>query len=172
MKTLLTLLLLTAATSAFAARPYVGASAGYWIDSEDNYFAARIGTTVAQATGLTHNLEVEVGFTSLGESGIDLDMLPVMANYRLISERDQSKFGFYAGAGLGGTRLDVSGFGVSDENWAFSVQAFGGVEYKIAPKVALTAGVRYLWIDDANFFGTNTEVGDDVGLEVGIRFRF
>jgi opacity protein-like surface antigen len=172
MKKLLTLILLSAASSAFAAQPYVGASAGYWIDSEEAYFAARIGTSVAQTTGLTHNVEVEVGFTSLSGSGIDFDMLPVMANYRLVSEREQSKFGFYAGAGLGATRLDVSGFGLSDDNWGFSVQAFGGVEYKVAPKVALTAGVRYLWIDDTKFFGTSTDVGDDVGVEVGVRFRF
>jgi opacity protein-like surface antigen len=173
MKKLLTVILLSAATSAFAASPYVGASAGYLIDSEDELFSVRIGAAVAQSAGLSHNIEGEVAFSSLSESGINLDLLPVMANYRLTGPvGTQTKLGFYAGAGLGATRVKLSGWGYDDNSWAFAAQAFGGIAYNVSPKAALTVGARYLWIDDVTLGGISAEVGDDVALEVGIRFQF
>lgn len=173
MKKLLTVILLSAATSAFAASPYVGASAGYLVDSEDGLFSARIGMAVAQSSGLTHNLEGEIAFSSLSESGIKLDLLPVMANYRLTGPiGTQTKLGFYGGAGLGATRLKLSGRGFRDNDWAFAAQAFGGITYNVTPKAAITAGARYLWIDDATLGGLTAEVGDDVALELGVRFQF
>lgn len=172
MKKLITLILLSAATSAFAASPYAGASVGYLIDSEEEFFAVRLGTQVAQSQGFSHNIEGEVGFASDGESGISLDLIPVMANYRLTGALGQTNLGFYAGAGVGATRLKLSGWGYNDSSWSFATQAFAGVELKVTPRTALTAGVRYLWIDDDTLSGITAEVGDDVALEVGVRFGF
>lgn len=171
MKKLITLILLAAVTSANAELPYAGASVGYLIDSEEAYFAARIGVDVAQVHGLTHSVEVEVGLASLDESGAGLDLIPVMANYRLASVRER-QVGFYAGAGLGTARLKASVFGFDDSAWTFAAQAFGGVQYNVTPVMAITAGLRYIWVDDVDLYGSSIDVGDDVSVEVGVRFRF
>jgi opacity protein-like surface antigen len=170
MKKLLTLILLTAATSAYAELPYVGASVGYMIDMEEHFFAGRIGSEVAQKNGLSHGIEIEVGIVSPDDSGVSLDLVPVFANYRLASV-DERKVGFYAGAGLGSARLKASYLGFEDSSWTFAAQAFGGVEYKVTPKFSLTAGLRYIWIDDVDLFGVSIDADDDVAVEVGVRFR-
>jgi len=170
MKKLLTLILLSAATSAAADMPYVGASAGYLIDMEEHFFAGRIGTEVAHKDGLTHSIEIEVGIVSPGESGLSLDLVPVMGNYRVASVGPRD-VGFYAGAGLGSARLKASVFGFDDSAWTFAGQLFAGVEHNVTPALSLTAGLRYIWIDDVTLFGTSVDVGDDVAIEVGVRFR-
>jgi opacity protein-like surface antigen len=170
MKKLITLILLTAATSAYAELPYVGASTGYMIDMEEHFFAGRIGSEVANVKGIVHAVEVEVGFVSPDESGVSLDLIPVFANYRVSSIRE-SQVGFYAGAGLGTARLKAGYLGFKDSSWTFAGQLFGGVEYQVTPKFSLTAGLRYIYIDDVDLFGTSVDSGDDVAIEIGVRFR-
>jgi opacity protein-like surface antigen len=170
MKKLLTLILLSAATTALAELPYVGASAGYMIDMEEHFFAGRIGSEVAHKNGLAHAIEIEVGLMSPDESGVSLDLVPVFANYRLSSVGER-KVGYYAGAGLGSARLKVSYLGFEDSSWTFAGQAFGGVEYRVTPKFSLTAGLRYIWLDDVTVFGVEIDEGDDLAIEVGVRFR-
>ena len=172
MKKLLTLILLSAATTAFAASPYVGASAGYLIDLEEPFFAARIGSEVARANGLVHTMEGEVGIATEKNLGLTAHYIPVMANYRIASEFGAGQVGFYAGAGLGSARIKISGFGLDYSSWTFAVQAFGGVEYKVTDAYSLTLGARYIWIDDVDAYGSSVDIGDDVAVEVGIRFRF
>jgi len=82
------------------------------------------------------------------------------------------KLGFYGGAGLGASRIEISGWGLKDETWSFTAQAFAGLEYRATPAVSLTVGARYVWIDDATLVGITAEVGDDVAVEAGIRIRF
>lgn len=172
MKKLLTLILLSAASSAFAASPYVGASAGYLIDLEEHFFSARLGSDVAQAQGLIHSIEAEIGIATEKEFGATADFIPVMGNYRIASDLSQNPFGFFAGAGLGTARIMVSGYGLEDSAWTFAVQVFAGVEYKVTTAFSLTLGARYIWIDEVKLLGTSVDVGDDVALEAGIRFRF
>ena len=171
MKKLITLILLSAASSAFAASPYIAASAGYLIDAEEEFFAVRIGSNIAVVDGLTHSIEGEIGYIGESEGGLSLDLVPVMGNYRITSQPAANNFSFYAGAGLGVSRLKLSGW-VEDDDWSFTAQAFAGVEYKVTPALSLNLGARYIWLDDVSLGGVSIDLGDDVAIEAGIRFRF
>ena len=172
MKKLLTALLLSAATSAFGASYYTGGSVGYLVDSKDAYFTGRFGVDVAKTNTLTHSVEAEIGYSHDSDSGLKLDIVPVMANYRLTAPLAQSKFSLYAGAGLGATQVKLYGWGYNENDWAFTFQAFVGAEYSVTPNVSLTAGTRYLNIGTASVGGIRAKVGDDDSLEAGIRIRF
>jgi opacity protein-like surface antigen len=172
MKKLLTALLLSAATSAFGASYYTGGSVGYLVDSKDAYFTGRFGVDVAKTNTLVHSVEAEIGYTRDSDSGLKLDLVPVMVNYRLTAPLAQSKFSLYVGAGLGASQVKLSGWGYHDNDWAFTFQTFAGVEYSVTPTVSLTAGGRYLNIGTASVGGIRGTVGDDGSLEAGIRIRF
>jgi opacity protein-like surface antigen len=163
------LAILATFTAAFAAQAqiYTGAGIGYLIDAEEEYFTARLGFQVAERGSLAHGLEVEVGFLTESEGGAKLDLVPVMANYRG-SVTINDKLGIYFGGGAGASFFRVSTRWGSVRDEAFSVQGFGGVEFRPTPNVSLLGGLRYLWIDDV----WGVEVGDDVAIEVGIKFRF
>lgn len=171
MKKLLVLCLAAVAAASAAAAPSLGVAAGYLIDGKESFISARLGFDVAQSPTATHQLELEVGYTKDKESGVEGKIIPVMANYRIEAPLT-SPFGVFAGAGVGFSRVRVSGLGLSDSDNAFSAQAFAGLMYTLSPNTAVTAGARYLWIGDAELFGFEDEVGDDVSLELGLRFRF
>ncbi|MEO6004818.1 MAG: outer membrane beta-barrel protein [Opitutus sp.] len=171
MKKILTLILLLTAGSAFAGNPYVGTSAGYLIDGEEPLFTARVGSEIAQSNGLLHSIEAEIGYASEKESGVKLEIIPVMANYRLRGTLGHSEVNFYSGAGAGFSRQKLTGFGFGDDAWAFALQVFGGMEIKVAPSTSLTVGARYLWINKYTIANVGVGSSDDVALEVGIHFR-
>lgn len=170
MKKLLSVILLSAATSAFAGTPYVGASVGYLIDGEEALFTARVGTDVAKTNGLVHSIEGEVGYTSDSDFGLKLEIIPVMANYRIAGPLGHSQVNFYSGAGAGFSRQKLTGL-VNDDAWAFALQAFGGVEIKVAPSTSLSVGARYLWINKYTIANVGVDSSDDVAIEVGVHFH-
>jgi opacity protein-like surface antigen len=167
--------LLTAVSTASAARPYAGAAAGYLIDSEEAYVSARFGFDVAQTQTLTHSLEGEIGVTSDSEEGISLDIVPVMLNYRATASY-LDKVELYSGVGAGVTALsldvDYMGFKYGEDETTFSAQAFVGAKFNVSSKVSFTLGARYIWINDAEFLGEDIKVGDDVSIEAGIHIKF
>ena len=170
MKKLISLILLSAASSAFAGSTYLGTSAGYLVDSEQGFFAARIGSEVAKAGSLTHNVELEVGVGSTLDSGLRLNLVPVMANYRLTGETGQPSLGFYSGAGAGMSRQKLTGL-IEDDAWAFAFQAFAGIEVAVTPTASFTLGARYLWINNYTVANVRVPSGDDVSVELGFRLK-
>jgi opacity protein-like surface antigen len=172
MKKLIRLLALCASSSAFAGNLYLGTSAGYLVDSEEGYYAAQFGYAFAPTGPVASHVELEVGYTSERESGISGHIVPVMANYRGVVPFGQSPVSAYFGAGLGGSNVRVSGYGWSDNSWGFTYQALAGLQYKASETVSLTLGARYIDIDNVSLFGVNSDVGDDVSIEAGVRFKF
>lgn len=173
MKLLLPTLLISLALAASAqAAMTAGFSAGYLIDNEEEYIAARLGMVFKTVDKISHTGEIEIGLTSHSEEGVDFDALPVMANYRM-EIATVSKYGGYVGAGLGTSRIKIGGYGVSASDWAFTAQAFAGFTYAMSDKSSFTIGARYINIGDVEFFGEDLgEVGDDIAIEAGFHFRF
>lgn len=173
MKRLLpTLLLSLALASAAQAAMTAGFSAGYLVDNEEEYLAARLGMVFKTVEKISHTGELEIGFTSHSEEGVDFDAVPLMANYRM-EIASTSKYGGYVGAGLGMSRIKIGGYGVSASDWAFTGQAFAGFTYSMSDKSSFTLGARYINIGDVEFFGEDFgDVGDDIAIEVGFHFRF
>lgn len=172
MKSLPAVLLLLTALPAFAAGGYVGADVGYLTDSQEAFYAAHVGFDVAKSNRLVQGAEVEIGYTTDRDSGIKGDILPVMANYRLTFGAPEAKVGCYLAGGIGASNVRLSGYGLSDHSWAFTLQALGGLDYKVATNTTLKLGLRYLWIDDVTLFGYKAEVGDDLAIETGVSVRF
>jgi len=173
MKVLLPTLLIAVGLAASAqAAVTAGFSAGYLIDNEEELLAAHIGKVFKTVDKVSHTGEVEIAFSSVSEDGVDGDLLPLMANYRM-EIASTSKYGGYVGAGLGMSRVKISGFGLSDSDWAFTAQAFAGFSYEMSDTSAVTIGARYINIGDVTFLGQDLgELGDDIAIEAGFSFRF
>lgn len=171
MKTLLcSLVLLTTATVSSAAF-YAGGKVGYLVDTEEALFSAQLGYNLSKGSNASHQLEVEVAHVSEREFGLKLKLLPILANYRL-DVPINNKFSLHAGLGLGLTKVKISGYGQSDSDDAFTAQVFTGVSFQVTPKAALSVGVRYLDIGEAKLFTVKDDIGDDVAVELGVKFRF
>lgn len=154
-----------------AAAPNFGVSAGYLVDSQEEFIAARLGFEVAKGQTLSHQLEFEAGYTADKELGIEARIVPLLINYRATTQLTAATdLSFGVGAGI--SNIKVSGFGLRSSDNPFTGQAFVGAGYALSPAVALTGSVRYIKIANASFFNTQVDVGDDVALELGLRFRF
>jgi len=172
MKKFVSLLLLATSLAASArAAVVIGGDVGYLFDAEEAYYSARIGFPVTTKNSLTHQVELEVGYTEQKDSGAKGEFIPLTVNYRLEST-PANKLGFYFGVGAGIAFTEVSGFSVSDEGDSFAAQAFTGLTYQASQTVSLHAGLKYIWIDDVKLFGTKVDVGDDVAISAGISFKF
>lgn len=175
MKKILTALLIATGLAASAQAVIIGADAGYLLDSEEEYFSARLGFELKANGPASHQLELEVGYTDEKDSGLKADLLPVTLNYRL-QTAGSGKLGYYFGAGAGIARASIDGvslFGpVRLRDTSFAAQAFAGVTYQVGPSTALSLGAKYIWVDDMTFVGSTVEVGDDVAIQAGFTFRF
>ncbi|HEY0864201.1 MAG TPA: outer membrane beta-barrel protein [Lacunisphaera sp.] len=175
MKKLLTALFIATGLAASAQALIIGADAGYLLDSEEEYLSARLGFEFKAQEALSHQIELEIGYSQADEAGLSADILPVTLNYRL-QAAGTGGFGYYAGLGAGFARTSIDGasiFGpVRLRDTSFAAQAFAGVTYQVGPSTTLSLGAKYIWIDDANFAGSTVEVGDDVALQAGFSFKF
>lgn len=171
MRTTLTLAFLSLVSAASLHAAYVGGSVGYWIDSEEIYFASQLGFELSAQTNNSHNLEVEILYFSEEEYDIDATFVPLMLNYRFKGTSNSITYSAGAGAGLSYVDIDASYFG-SDSDTAITLQAFASVGYAVSEAVEIFGGLRYLWIDGVDVFGASTDSADDVAIEGGVRFRF
>jgi len=168
--TLKLLALLGIASAASAATPYVGANVGYLVDSQDPLFTTRVGAEFAKQDKLTHSAELEIGFLRDSEYGVDLDVVPVMANYRLgigLSQKVSLELG--AGVGMSFTKLKYYG---SSNDTAFTYQGLVGVNFALTEKTSLGLGARYLNIGETTLHGITDDLGDDLSIELGLKFKF
>lgn len=157
-------------------RWFVGGGGEYFFDVEEDYWNGHIGYKFTD----TSSIFLEVGWLGDESSSefldIDVDIVPVTINYKYQANFCEN-FGWYAGVGVGASNIDVhiddSVFGSgSDDEWVFTAQAFAGLVYEFSPRFEAYLGARYLWADDAELFGADTETVDDVSLGLGLRFNF
>ena len=107
-----------------------GASAGYLVDAEDDFYSIQFGKRFRESNGLSHTIFLEVGYSNLDSDGSDLDLednfnigggdsftgdadldatfIPITLNYKL-EKRIGEKFGIYGGLGAGVALIDVDG---------------------------------------------------------------
>jgi opacity protein-like surface antigen len=79
---------------------------------------------------------------------------------------------FYAGAGVGAAFVSNDFPGFSDDSVELAAQIFAGIGYDLTPNFQIYPGARWIWIDDSDIAGVAVDIGDDVGLELGARFKF
>lgn len=162
----------------------VGLETGYLTDNQDAYYSARVGYEWKADESISHQVEVEIGYTKHSEpsafgfsiGNAETKIQPVTLGYRLALTRTE-KLGYYFGAGAGMAWVDLRfpGSGlpwISASDEVLALQGFGGVTYKLTPQTALNLGLKYLWLGDFKDRGISAEVGDDLAVMVGVSFRF
>lgn len=171
MKKFVSLALLAASLAVSAKALIVGADVGYLVDGQEEYISGRLGHTFKSGDSLAHQVEVEVGYNSEKDSGAKGELIPVTLNYRAES-LPANKLGYYYGLGAGFTYTKVRAFGISDNDTAFTAQAFVGLSYKLGETTTFHAGAKYIWIDNVKLFGLSANIGDDVVLSGGLSVKF
>ena len=150
---------------------YVGVGGGYMIDGEEEIFFAHIGGQLAKTSNLSHNIELEIGYTDADEMGVSLDVIPLMVNYRAVNTSPE-KFDAYFGAGLGMSKVDVSYASFSDDDTVFTAQAMAGVDISLSTTTSLRLGYRYIYLESVELFGIELDDLDDSIIEVGLIVKF
>jgi opacity protein-like surface antigen len=153
--------------SAFVAQGsvYIGGSAGYLIDAEEPVYSGRVGVVLGTAAGIRHSIEAEMGFSSASYGIYEIDMQPLMANYR--GQIDLSEILFlYAGAGAGRVSVDVEFFNSKGSGDAFAWQAFGGLGLRLTSSLSLMGGVRYF--DSSEVTVRKNKIGAENDFEFGL----
>ncbi|YCM45890.1 outer membrane beta-barrel protein [Verrucomicrobiaceae bacterium 227] len=108
----------------------LGASAGFLVDAEEDFYSIQLGKRLKEVNGLSHILFFEVGYSDLDNDGDELDLeenfnigggdsftgdadfeatfIPITLNYKL-EKRLGEKFSVYGGLGAGVALIDVDG---------------------------------------------------------------
>jgi opacity protein-like surface antigen len=171
----------TATTTSYTPAPssgplwnwFVGGSVGYFFDNEEAYYTLHLGAKIAETGSVTHSLFVEGLYTETESFGglVETDVIPVTLNYKAdfaINDR----LSFYAGVGVGAAFVDSSAGPFDDDSVELAAQIFAGLGYDVTENFEIYGGARWLWVDDSSVGPVSVEVGDDVGAELGLRFKF
>lgn len=152
---------------------FAGGSVGYFFDNEEAYYTLHFGAKIAETGSVTHSLFVEGLFTETESFGgiVDTDVIPVTLNYKA-DFAINSKLSFYAGLGVGGAFVDSEAGLFDDNSFELAAQVFAGLGYNVTDNFEIYGGARWLWVDDSSVGPVSVEVGDDVGAELGLRFKF
>lgn len=171
LKKFIPLALLALSLTAPARAVIIGAEGGYLTDAQEEYLTARVGLQLANKNTLTHEIDLEIGYTQQKSAGAKADLIPLTVNYRFESTA-ANRLGYYFGAGAGYAFTEVSGYSLSDNDSSFAAQAFAGLSYRATDSIKLHLGLKYLWIDDVTLYSTSVEVGEDLALMGGLSIKF
>lgn len=150
---------------------FIGGSAGYLLESEEEFYTLHLGMKIAESGPITHSLFLEGAYTELTALGVDSEIIPVTFNYKMEYYFNDA-LSFYAGAGAGAAFVNNDVLGFSDDSVELTAQIFAGFGYDVTSNFQLYTGARWVWVDDSDLRGAAVEIGDDVGLELGARFKF
>jgi opacity protein-like surface antigen len=150
---------------------FAGGSVGYFTDAEEAYYTLHFGAKIAETGSITHSLFVEGLYTEVSDNFIDTDLIPVTLNYKADFALN-SKLSFYAGVGVGAAFIDSSVGAFDDENVELAAQIFAGLGYDVTETFEIYGGARWLWVDDSSVGPLPVDNGDDIGAELGLRFKF
>jgi opacity protein-like surface antigen len=167
-------------------RWFVGGTAGYLTEAEEEMYTLQVGANSPWAFGKwSVALYGEAGWTenedSLafapplpGNDDDDLDIIPLTFNAKF-EHIITGGLSAYVGGGLGAAYVTAdfdAPFGDSDsaDDWVFTAQVFAGLAYHFNDMVELFGGARWIYFEDPDFTGVSLD--DDVVAELGLRFHF
>lgn len=170
------------ATVSAADSSYARVGAALFVPTEDDIFGAAPGILVAAGQNFgPHSVELEVGYVKFSESqggvgSADLEVVPLTLGYRYNFEvSDKLSIGVGANAGIAFTKLSASLVGVgsgSDRDSVFIWSAGLRAKYAFSEKVALSAGYRYMFVEDLEYNGVTLEDADTHVFELGLEFAW
>ena len=62
---------------------FIGGSAGYLLESEEEFYTLHLGMKIAESGPVSHSLYIEGAYTELTALGIDSQIIPVTLNYKM-----------------------------------------------------------------------------------------
>jgi opacity protein-like surface antigen len=151
---------------------FAGGSVGYLFDNEEEFYTLHFGAKIAETGSVEHSLFLEGAYAEFSTLGLlDTEVIPVTLNYKADFGLTES-LSLYAGLGVGGAFVDTSFGPFSDDSVELTGQIFAGLGYDVTSNFEIYGGARWIWVDDSNLFGLPVDIGDDVGAELGLRFKF
>ncbi len=151
---------------------FIGGSGGYLLDNEEEFYTLHVGAKIGESGPLTHSLYLEGAYAEFTTFAVlDSEVIPVTLNYKL-DYALTDRFSLYGGVGAGAAFIDSSVGPFSDDSVELTAQVFAGVGFDVTSNFQLFTGARWIWVDDSDLAGVPVEIGDDVGLELGARFKF
>lgn len=150
---------------------FVGGSVGYFFDAEEAYYTLHLGAKIAETGSITHSLFLEGLYTEVNDNFIDTDLIPVTVNYKADFALND-RLSLYAGVGVGAAFIDSSFGPFDDSNTELAAQIFAGLGYDVTETFEIYGGARWLWVDDSSVGPLPVDNGDDIGAELGLRFKF
>lgn len=174
------LLVAASATTAMAAGPYVGASAGLSIfhDSDVSGFEDieyDLGGTVNVSFGYAMDVaraELEIGYrgADIEDSDAEITVMSYMLN-GYYDFQSGTSFTPFIGAGIGLLDGEIEN-GISVDDTVLGFQLTVGAAMKMAPNLNLDLSYRYQGAaDDFNFEGIEASYGSS-NIMAGIRYSF
>ncbi|BDS06796.1 hypothetical protein NT6N_18360 [Oceaniferula spumae] len=116
---------------------FLGASAGYLVDAEDEFYSLQIGKDLGELNGWSQSVFLDIGYSELkndgdelnledtfdldpgdsftGDSNLEATFIPITLNYKVERNLTQN-LSFYAGLGAGVAIIDVDGDFTDDIN--------------------------------------------------------
>ena len=180
MKKLLLLIVCAASASPSPALiGYISGSFGRLIEDKVNFYSVRAGTEIFDTATISHKVEVEYLTWDRKDQPFSLpsargETRLFLANYRAVAAVLPTVH-VTAGAGAGSGRFELStpsgSTSVRDHDTRLVWQIFGGAALTVAPRIDLTAGVRYVKFDP-EILGQKKLVGGNTGVEAGVNVRF
>ncbi|MEM9079202.1 MAG: hypothetical protein AAGC74_00740 [Verrucomicrobiota bacterium] len=154
---------------------FVGGGVDYFFDTEAAYYNGHLGYDFGRKGRFSHALFVEAGWIEYDYSGADLELVPLLLNYKVEMALTES-LNFYLGGGVGAAFFDGESAHAKkvdgDDDSGLAWQLFAGLTYCLTDHVELYAGVRYFVTDDFELAGTPVDGIDDFALGGGVRVNF
>ncbi len=173
---------------------FAGGSAGYVSgDWDEDIYTLHVGAEYkCPGSNCSQAIFLEVGYTEKDErdgardvsndniGNIDAEVIPITLNYKYECALTD-KLNWYIGAGAGVALVDISTNEVtasqSEDDTVFYAHAFAGLVYNVSESFEIFGGLRYILMDDPNFFDGIQQEDDftldkDIHLEFGGRFNF
>jgi opacity protein-like surface antigen len=102
---------------------------------------------------------------------LDIDIVPVTINFKA-EHNIYGPIGGYLSGGVGYAWTNVSGFGSDETDGGFYAQLAAGLVWNVTESVDLYGGGRWVYLDSLDFGDTELALDNQLGWEVGARYKF
>jgi hypothetical protein len=122
---------------------------------------------------VSSDLITPTGRTNLFHDTLDLDIVPVTANFK-VEHVVFGPVGAYLSGGIGyaWTRVESDDLGFDESDGGFYAQAAAGLVWNINESFELFGGARWAYLEGLDFGDSGFELENTLGWEVGARFNF
>lgn len=122
---------------------------------------------------LSADLLTPGGKINLFEESLDLDIIPVTANFK-VEHVIYGPVGAYLSGGVGyaWTNIESDDLDIDESDGGFYAQAAAGLVWNVNESFEVFGGARWVHLESLDFGDSSFELEDTLGWEVGARFNF